>query len=195
MASDTLPVLRRVLVADDEHLITTGLQASLTALRYEPVGPAADGQAALEVARAERPDLALLDIRMPVMDGLDCAAQLWNELSIPSVIISAYSSQNYVDRALTTGVYGYLLKPVSTESLRVTLSVAWARANAERMASARVVQLENNLTERRTVEAAKWKLVQSQGLSEPAAHAYLQQRARSNRRKLIEVAQEILGDA
>lgn len=183
---------RRVLVADDEHLVALGVASSLSSIGCAVVGPVADGQAAIEVCRAEQPDMALLDIRMPLVDGLACASTLWKELEIPSVIISAYSTQNYIDEAQQAGVFGYLLKPVTTESLRAAVSIAWSRASAHIWQSKRITQLEESLAVRRTVEMAKWKLIEARKVSEPEAHAILQKAARNERRRLVDVAQEVL---
>ncbi len=190
--STQIPKLKRVLVADDEHLVSSGIAASLVALGFEVVGPVPDGQAALDLASQSKPDLALLDIRMPVMDGLTAAARLWNEQQVPSVIVSAYSSQNYLELAQDTGIFGYLLKPITTESLRVTLAVSWARAMNHCSQNGRISQLEDSLTQRRTVEMAKWRLVETQRMSEAQAHAALQRAARTTRRRLVDIAQDIL---
>lgn len=187
-----IPKLKRVLVADDEHLVSSGIAASLVTLGYQVVGPAPDGQAAVDLALREQPDLALLDIRMPVMDGLSAAAKLWMEHHIPSVIVSAYSSQNYLELAQDTGIFGYLLKPITTESLRVTLAVAWARAKNHSTQVSRITQLEGSLASRRTVEQAKWRLVESRHCSEADAHSALQRAARTSRRRLVDVAQDVL---
>lgn len=188
----TIAKLKRVLVADDEHLVSSGIAASLATLGYTVVGPVPDGQVALDLAGKEKPELALLDIRMPVMDGLTAAARLWNQLHIPSVIISAYSSQNYLELAQETGIFGYLLKPITTESLRVTLAVAWARAMNHCAQTGRIGQLEDSLANRRTIELAKWRLVETQRLNEADAHAALQRAARTTRRRLVDVAQDVL---
>lgn len=183
---------RRILIADDEHLVALGVASSLGDLGYSVVGPVADGQAAVEVCRADHPDMALLDIRMPVVDGLACAATLWKELEIPSVIVSAYSTQNYVEEAQEAGVFGYLLKPITTESLRAAISIAWSRASAQAWQSKRINQLEESLAVRRTVEMAKWRIIEGRQISEAEAHSMMQRTARNERRRLIDVANEIL---
>lgn len=182
----------RVLVADDEHLVAAGVAASVAALGCHTIGPVSDGEAALELGRSSAPDMALLDVRMPRLDGLACAKALWNELGIPSVILTAYASDSYLESAQQTGVFGYLLKPVTTESLRAAIGVAWARAQAHRAQSERIMQLEGTLETRRIVEQAKWRLVQVRGVSEPDAHAMLQRTARSDRRRVVDVAVEVI---
>jgi response regulator NasT len=117
----------RVLVAEDEHLVAVHLMKSLKQLGIEIVGPAANGELAIDVARKEKPDLAILDIRMPQVDGIKAAEVLWNELQIPVVILSAFSDDRYIKAATDAGVFGYLLKPAMIEDLRAALAVAWSR--------------------------------------------------------------------
>jgi response regulator NasT len=136
--------------------------------------------------------MALLDIRMPGLDGISAARTLWLEHIIPSVIISAYSDDSYLQQAQDTGVFGYLLKPASTENLRVTITIAWARALEHGLQSKRIAQLENSLVHRRLIEQAKWKLVQDLGIDEPEAHSRLQKLARNHRRRLVDVANDVL---
>ncbi len=188
-----VPLPARVLIAEDEHLIAAGLAAGLKSLGCTVVGPASDGQSAIDLAIADPPDLALLDIRMPGIDGLAAAQTLWDSQQIPSVIVTAFSDPQYIERAQQTGVFGYLLKPVSIDNLRTTLSIAWSRANSQQQSSVRITQLEQTIANRRTVEQAKWKLVERYGLSEDEAHARLQQYARDHRCKLVEVANDVLG--
>lgn len=185
---------RRVLVADDEHLVAMGIASALTSVGFVVCGPVADGTAAMEIARTDHPDLALLDIRMPHVDGLQCAARLWAELEIPSVILSAYSSQNYVEEAQRSGVFGYLLKPIIGESLRVAINVAWTKSISESSLSKRVIELEQNLAVRKSVEMAKWRLIEAHRMTEPEAHALLQRTARNQRRRLVDLAVEIIED-
>jgi AmiR/NasT family two-component response regulator len=185
---------KRVLVADDEHLMATGLAGSLRTLDFEVVGPVASGEEALDIVADEPADLALVDIRMPGSDGLETAHRLWEERGIPSVIISAYADESYLARAQHPGVFGYLLKPVSSDNLRVGIHVAWSRVDEHHKQSQRIGQLESSLGNRRTIEQAKWKLVQVLGITEPDAHVQLQREARDQRRRLIDVANEILAD-
>lgn len=187
------PRPKRVLVADDEHLVVTSLSSSLRSLGYEVVGPVADGNAALRVIESEpAPDLALLDIRMPGPDGLEVAKRLWQEHEVPSIIISAYSGAEHVQRAQDAGVFGYLIKPVNAESLGAQIAVAWSKYCIEIDQMRRVQQLETTLEDRRIVEQAKWKLVEVNGLNEASAHAALQKAARNQRKRLREIAQGIL---
>lgn len=186
----------RVLIADDEHLVATGIAAHVRELGHKVVGIAADGEAAVALAREQNPTLALLDIRMPKASGVEAAMVLYQELGIPSIIISAYSDEEHVSRiqgyGSGSGVYGYLLKPVSRDELRVTIGVAQQRASVDNNNSTRIGQLEQNLANRRVVEQAKWILVEKKGITEPQAHEKLQKVARDRRRPLVEIAQAVI---
>ncbi|TVQ61915.1 MAG: response regulator [Phycisphaerales bacterium] len=185
----------RVLVADDDHLIATGLASSLKSLGHTVHGPVSNGRLAVDHAREERPDLAVLDIRMPDMTGLEAAEILWKEMRVPTVIVSAYSDDEYLTRASEVGVFGYLLKPITAESLRVAISIAWGRAEQEGANVARIDQLEQNLRNRQVVEQAKWKLVERFGVPEPEAHARMQRAARNTRKPLVQIAEMIIEGA
>ena len=186
----------RVLIADDEHLVATGISGSVTELGHKVVAIAPDGETAVALARQHKPDLALLDIRMPKMTGIEVAMVLQQELGIPSIIVSAYSDQENLGRIHSygecAGVYGYLLKPVSKEELRVTIGVTLQRSAVDNHNSVRITQLENNLNNRRTVETAKWILVQKKGITEPQAHEKMQKVARDKRKPLVEIAQMVI---
>ena len=186
----------RVLIADDEHLIATGLGATVARLGHEVVAIAPDGEQAILLATQHKPDLALLDIRMPKVTGIDAAAMIYSQLGIPTIIVTAYSDEEHLSRVRGygegSGVYGYLLKPVSPEELRVTIGVTRQRAAVDAQQRARVAQLEHNLTQRRLVEQAKWILVEKHKLTEQQAHEKLQRTARDQRRPLGEVAQGVI---
>jgi response regulator NasT len=182
----------RILVAEDEHLVASDLSMQLKDAGYQVVGPAPDGEAAVELARAAHPDLALMDIRMPRRDGLSAAEQIFADLGIPTVILSAYSDEEYVKLAQRAGVFGYLVKPATGGQLRACIDVAWGRFIETRSSKKETDDLKRKLEERRIVERAKWVLVQRKGLSEAEAMHTLQRHARSSRRKIVEVAQQLL---
>jgi response regulator NasT len=197
--ADTLPTTfgpARILVADDDHLIATGLANTAADLGHKIVGIAPDGDVAVQLAREHKPELALLDIRMPKLSGIDAALLLYSELGIPSIIISAYSDEEHTRKIHShgeaSGVFGYVLKPVSREQLAVAIGVARQRAAVDNHHSTRVGQLENNLQNRRVVEQAKWILVEKRKISEPEAHEILQKLARDRRKPLIEIAQTVV---
>ncbi len=182
----------RVLVADDEHLVATGVANNLAELGFEVVGPATSGEQAVELCNRNRPDLALLDIEMPGQSGIEVARILYDNFRIPVVIFSAYSDPGYVNDGNEAGVFGYLLKPVTQDQLRVGISVAWNRFRDAFGKGETIDQLERRLEERKVVEQAKWIIVQQKSVTEPEAHRILQRQARNNRRPLIDVARSII---
>lgn len=182
----------RVLIGEDEHLVAADLTARLGEMGYTVVGPVTDGQAAVDTARSALPDLALLDVRMPRLSGLEAARQIFAELQIPVVMISAFSDPDTVAEAAESGVFGYLVKPASDDQLRVAIAVAWGRYLEHRGGRSERDDLARRLEERKVVESAKWILVSSRGMTEPDAMKHLQKVARDTRRKLIEVAGEIV---
>ncbi len=186
----------RILVADDDMLVAMGMASSLKDLGHNVVAVVADGEAAVRAAREHKPDLAMLDIRMPRLDGIDAAAAIATELGIPSLIVSAYSDPEHIKRMHArpevSGVFGYLLKPVQAEELRVAISVCAQLAAVDEFRRNRIDQLETNLSNRRIVEQAKWTLVEKHRLSEAQAHEKLQRAARDRRQALIDVAQGVI---
>ena len=182
----------KLLVADDEHLVASGVAVNLRELGYEVVGPASDGDEAIELCRTSRPDLALLDIRKPKKDGLTAAATLFRSMGIPVMIFSAYSDPEYVTSGNRVGVFGYLLKPVTPDQMRVGISVAWGRFLDYVNQNAEIVTLKERLEHRKIIEQAKWIIVKRKGIEEPEAMKLLQRQARNNRRTLVDVARSVL---
>jgi len=183
---------RTVLVADDEHLVALHLCSALDDLGYEVIGPAADGSKAEELCAARRPDLALLDIRMPGRNGIATAATLYERWTIPTIIVSAYSEDGYIDESAKVGVHGFLVKPVTRDQLRAQIGVAWGKYQHQRELELEANELARRLEERKIIEQAKWHLVSTTGLSEPEALKLLQREARSRREPLVRLATRVL---
>lgn len=190
---DALPdAPRKILVAEDELLLARSLAGDLNELGFEVLGPAPNGQQAIELARKDRPDLALLDVRMPIMDGLAAAEVLYHELKVPIIILSAYSDPSYIQAGVRVGVFGYILKPVSHDDLRVTVAVSWNRfLHHQRMAN-EVDELKNRLEQRKLIERAKGLLMKHLSLSEEDAMRTLQRKARDARKPMVDVARTII---
>jgi AmiR/NasT family two-component response regulator len=182
----------RLLVADDEHLVAAGLSTSLIELGYAVTGLASDGEAAVEMCRVKRPDMALLDIRMPKQDGLSAAEIIFKQMGVPTIALSAYSDQEYITAANRVGVFAYLLKPITQDQLRVTISVAWARYVDHAIQQSEITNLKQRLEDRKIIEQAKWVIVSRKGVSEPEAMRMLQLQARSTRRTLVDVSRSVL---
>lgn len=188
----SVPRPRRVLVAENEHLVAVSLCNDLEKLGYTIVGPVPNGRAAVDLAQRETPDLALLDVRMPEMDGLEAGRIIDETVGAPVIIVSAHSDREHVAASVRLGVLGYLLKPVTRDDLRVTLEVAWAQHLNQCKLRDEVGDLTQKLEHRKLVERAKGLLMQHQGLAEPDAMRRLQKQARAGRQSLVSVAQLVI---
>jgi response regulator NasT len=190
--AETTPLRpKRVLVAEDEHLVATNLTMMLSDLGYT-VQLVTDGQEAVDAARASRPDLILMDIRMPRRDGLSAAREVYEQLGVPVVVLSAYTEGTDLVGAQQAGVFGYMVKPVQREQLRVAIDVAWNRFQLHKSQSDEAQKLRKRLDERRVIEQAKWAMVSGKGMTEPDAMKALQRRARDNRAPLVDIANAVL---
>ena len=183
---------KTLLLADDEHLVASGMATNLRDLGFTVLSPAANGEEAIERCQEERPDMALLDIRMPKMDGLEAAEVIFKRLGIPVVIFSAFADQEYIDAGNRAGIFNYLLKPISQDELRVGVTVAWGRFLDYANQDCEIGELKQRLENRKIIEQAKWLIVKHKNIPEPEAMKLLQRQARNNRRLLIEVARGII---
>lgn len=181
----------RVLVAEDEHLVAADLTIMLGEMGYT-VLLAKDGEEAVHIARTSAPDIVLMDIRMPRRSGLAAAKELYDDLNLPTVVLSAYTDASEVAGAQAAGVFGYLVKPVQKDQLRVALDIAWNRFRLFTAEQEESRKLRKRLDERRVIEQAKWALVSGKGMTEPDAMRMLQKRARDNRMQLLDVATAVL---
>jgi len=180
----------RILVADDESIIRMGLRTMLTALGHQ-VQLAADGREALNLARSGRFDLALLDIEMPLTDGLEAAKVLARKHPMAIVILTAYSDPDLIERAAHLPIQGYLVKPVNERDLAAALEVAVARFEDAQAAAGQNAALLGKLEARKVVERAKGLLMQT-GLTEDEAYQTLQRQARAARLTLQQAAEAVL---
>jgi len=183
---------QRVLVADDELLVVQGVLSSLKALELEVVGPCKNGEEAVQMCREDRPDIALLDIQMPKLDGMQAAQIIFSELDIPVVMLTAYSDDTYLRNCTAAGVFGFLLKPSSTEQLHAGLTVAWKRYLDHVDQRSQIVDLKQKLDDRKLIEQAKWIIVKRKSVSEPEAMKLLQKQSRSSRKSISAVARAVI---
>ena len=175
-----------MLVAEDDPLIALALVERLRSLGHEPIGPARDGAAAVELARETPADLYLFDVEMPELDGLEVAAQLTHEgLRRPVVIVTGVEDAGLIERSVAGGVSAFLTKPIDTRELEAALALAAAR-------HAELVRAEQALEDRKLVERAKGLLMSALDLSEQDAFRRLQQTARERNLRLAEVAARIV---
>jgi AmiR/NasT family two-component response regulator len=182
----------RILIADDEAIIRLGLTTMLEDLGHTVVGAAADGVAAVNLARQLQPDLVILDIKMPLLDGLDAAEEIAAERPVPILILSAYSYPALIERASSLAVQGYLVKPIRPVDLEPAIAIATARFEQWQELQREAADLREALATREVVEKAKRKLIETEKLSEAEAFQRLQAQARRERRRMREVAEEML---
>lgn len=181
-----------VLVAEDEALIRMDLVETLRDLGFQVVAAVGDGRSAVALASQHRPQVALLDIKMPDMDGLAAATEIIGLKSTAVVMLTAFSQPELIQRAVAAGAMGYLVKPFKPEELRATLTVAWQRYSQLREEQQRTRDLEQTLAERKTIERARGVVQDRLGISEQEAYTWLRRAAMDQRLPLIDVARKTL---
>ena len=182
----------RILIVDDESIIRLDLSERLSGLGYTVVGEAVDGEMAVDLARRLAPDLVLMDIKMPKVDGIAAARILLQERIAPVVLLTAFSDRDLIEDARDAGVLGYISKPFREADLVPTLEVAIARFEEMRAIEKENVSLKDALETRRLVERAKGLLMDTHGLSESAAFRRIQKLAMDRRKSMKEIAEAII---
>lgn len=182
---------RRIVVAEDESLIRMDIVETLKDQGFDVVGEAGDGLRAIELAKELKPDLMVMDIKMPDMDGLSAAEQI-AKLRIPVVFLTAFNQQELVTRASEVGAMAFLVKPFSPEDLLPAIEVALSRFQQLTQLESEVSDLTERLETRKLVERAKGVLGVQMGLSEPDAFRWIQKAAMDRRIGMVDVAKTIL---
>jgi response regulator NasT len=183
---------RRVLIAEDEALIRLDLAEMLTEEGYEVVGEAGDGETAVRLAEQTRPDLVILDIKMPIMDGIAAAERIAGNRIAPVVILTAFSQRDLVERARAAGAMAYLVKPFQKSDLVPAIEIAVSRFAEIAALEAEVASLGERLETRKAVERAKGILMRDYGMSEPDAFRWIQRNAMDHRMTMRAVAERIV---
>lgn len=182
----------RIVIAEDEAIIRMDLREMLQEEGYEVVGEAGDGKTAVELVEKLRPDLAILDIVMPQMDGLAAAARIGEKQLAAVLILTAFSQRDLVTRATKTGAMAYLVKPFDKSDLIPAVELAMARWGETRALAGETRDLTERLETRKLVERAKGVLMENRGLSEQDAFRLMQKTAMQGRMGMKEVAEKIL---
>jgi response regulator NasT len=182
---------RRIVVAEDESLIRMDIVETLKDQGFDVVGEAGDGLKAIELAKELKPDLMVMDIKMPDMDGLSAAEQI-AKMRIPVVFLTAFNQQELVTRASEVGAMAFLVKPFSPEDLLPAIEVALSRFQQLTQLESEVSDLTERLETRKLVERAKGVLGVQMGLSEPDAFRWIQKAAMDRRIGMVDVARTIL---
>ena len=182
----------RVLIAEDEALIRMDLAEMLREEGYEVVGEAGDGQEAVELAESLRPDLVIMDVKMPRRDGIDAAAEIAAKRIAPIVVLTAFSQRELVERARDAGAMAYLVKPFSITDLIPAIELAVSRFGEIAALELEVATLSDRLETRKLVERAKGLLQAKQKMSEPEAFKWIQRAAMDRRTTMRRVAEVVL---
>jgi two-component system, response regulator PdtaR len=192
------PTPRRVLIAEDEALIRMDLAEMLREEGYEIVGEAGDGQEAVELAEQLKPDLVIMDVKMPRRDGINAAAEIASARIAPIVVLTAFSQYELVERARDAGAMAYLVKPFTVSDLIPAIELAMSRFSEIRALEREMATLSDRLETRKLVERAKGMLQVNQGMTEPEAFKWIQRAAmdrRTTMKRVAEVVLETLGSS
>ena len=192
MSPDPSAPARRVVIAEDEALIRLDLAEMLAEEGYDVVGQAGDGQTAVELAELHRPDLVVLDVKMPKLDGIAAAQRIAEQRIAPVVILTAFSQRDLVDRARDAGAMAYLVKPFNKSDLVPAIEMAVSRFAEVQMLEAEVADLTERLETRKSVDRAKSVLQRQLDLSEPDAFRWIQKTAMDLRLSMRQVADGVI---
>ena len=182
----------RILLADDEALIRLDLREMLTEAGHEIIGEAANGQEAVQLAQELRPDIVIMDVKMPVMDGLTAAQQITERGIAPVLLLTAYSQQDIIARATEAGVIAYLVKPVREQQLFPAVEVAVSRFRDWQELGRELDELKESLATRKLVDRAKGILMAAHHMTEQEAYRKMQQFSMAKRISLKKLAEEII---
>ncbi|MEA2516740.1 MAG: two-component system, response regulator PdtaR [Actinomycetota bacterium] len=182
----------RILIAEDEAIIRLDLKEMLEEEGIDVVGEASDGEAAVRLAREHGPNLVIMDIKMPGMDGLTAAEKIIEEGLSAVLILTAFSQKDLVQRAAKAGAMGYLVKPFQKSDLMPAIDVAIARYSELTAVRQEASDKAEQLEARKVIDRAKGRLMDTEGLSEADAFRHIQKKAMDDRRSMREVAEEIL---
>lgn len=182
----------RVVIADDDGVTLMVLKKILTTLGHQVVAEAGDGEQAVAAAQAQNPDLCVLDIRMPKMEGIEAAKRIQAHRPTPVIIVSAHTEAGLGTEAATAGAHAYLVKPFTENQIKVAIELALTTFEKSQQLEEKLHQANEALESRKIIERAKGLLMRQTGLDEESAYLRLQKTARNENRKLVEVARAII---
>ena len=186
------PAATRVVIAEDEAIIRHDLKETLEEEGYAVVAETGRGDEAVELVRQHEPDVAILDIKMPGLDGLSAAREIAGERRAAVVILTAFSQRDLIERARDAGALAYLVKPFQKADLLPAIEVALGRFREMKSLHDQATSLEDQLETRKVVDRAKGRLMDNHGLTEAAAYAFIQKTAMRERQTMKQVAERII---
>lgn len=182
----------RILLAEDEFLVLMGLKSNVEQLGYHVVGEATNGESAVELALEKKPDLIIMDINMPNLDGIEAIQKINEKLYIPSIIVSGYHDDALIKRATDAGVLYYLIKPIDIKDLQIAINISISKFEEMKKLQEELNDTKNALEARKYIERAKGILMDRNQLKEPDAMKRMQEISRHRNKKLVDVAKEII---
>lgn len=184
----------RILLAEDEAMVLFGFKSFIDEMGHEVVGEAYDGETAVALAKKLRPDLLIMDIKMPIADGITALKAIndGETVLIPCIFITAFSDIELIDSAKDAGAFNYLIKPISFESLQAAIEITMNRFKVYKRVQDELAATKITLQNRKIIERAKGILMDEFGLKEQKAMEYLQKKSRNANRKLFEVASDVI---
>ncbi|MDU0967864.1 MAG: response regulator [Actinomycetaceae bacterium] len=186
------PAPRTVLVAEDETLIRLDIVETLTEAGYEVVAEVGDGEAAVEKARELQPDLCVMDVKMPKMDGIEAAEQITDSVACAVVMLTAFSQRELVERARDAGAMAYVVKPFTPNDLLPAVEIAVSRAQEIQALEDEIADITERLETRKAVDRAKGLLMENMDMTEPEAFRWIQKTSMNRRLSMREVAQAVI---
>ncbi len=181
-----------ILIAEDEYIVLMGLRESLENLGYNVIAQATNGKQAVEYALEYKPDLLIIDINMPILDGIEAIRKINNKISVPSIIITGYSKKELIKRANDAGVFYYLVKPVDEIELKPAIQIVMSRFEEYKDLKKQLKDKETALETRKLVERAKGIIMDKNNMKEKDAMKYLQKLSSSKNKKIFEIAKDII---
>lgn len=182
----------KIVIAEDEYISLMGMKANLEELGHEVVGEAIDGRDAVDKVLSLRPDMVIIDINMPIMDGIEVLTEIRKFVEIPGIIVSGYHDEKLIKRANDAGVYGYLVKPVSMHDVKVAIETSYSRFSDYQQVFRELKKAEIKIEERKYIEKAKGILMEKKKLSERDAMKSLQKMSRDKNIKMVVLAKKII---
>lgn len=183
---------KRILIAEDESIIRMDIKLMLQDQGYEVVGEAGDGDKVIELAFLHKPDLILMDIKMPKINGLQASKIIANQLDLPILIITAYSQKEFVEKAQQDNIVGYLVKPISEANLLPAVEIALHQSEKAKRLKQEIYNAKQEVEKRKLVERAKGLLMQAEGITESESFKRIRESSMSMQMTMESIAKEII---